>query len=130
MSEAKFTTNIKWGSKPPLSILLWNKKCFGSKLNTTVKWTRQLYVYVFFENCYLYLEKRFCNFLYDPICALLSFWERKQISFMLVCTHKLMRINLSINDQCSPVYGNQSIDLYLKLIDWFLYDVELWSLTG
>ena len=29
-----------------------------------------------------------------------------------------------------PIYRNQSIDLYCKSIDWFLYDEEHWSLMG
>ena len=33
-----------------------------------------------------------------------------------------------INDQCSPSYRNQSIDLQFKSIDWFLYDGEHKSL--
>ena len=35
-----------------------------------------------------------------------------------------------INDQCSTSKRNQSIDLYCKSIDWFLYDGEHWSLMG
>ena len=37
---------------------------------------------------------------------------------------------LMSNDQCSPSYRNQSVDLYCKSIDWFLYDEEDWSLMG
>ena len=33
-----------------------------------------------------------------------------------------------INNQCSPSYKNQSIDLYCKSVDWFLYDREHGSL--
>ena len=33
-----------------------------------------------------------------------------------------------INDQCSPSYRNQSIDLQYKSIDWFLYDGQHWLL--
>ena len=35
-----------------------------------------------------------------------------------------------INDQFFLSYRNQSIDLLCKLIDWFLYDGEHWSLIG
>ena len=35
-----------------------------------------------------------------------------------------------INDQCSPTFRNQSIDLQCKSIDWFLYDREHVPLMG
>ena len=38
--------------------------------------------------------------------------------------------HLHVNNQCFPSYRNQSIDLQSKLIDWFLYDGEHWSLIG
>ena len=34
------------------------------------------------------------------------------------------------NDRCSPSYRNQSNDLHCKIIDWFLYDREYWSIMG
>ena len=37
---------------------------------------------------------------------------------------------LPINDQRSPSYRNQSIDLESKSIDWFLYDGKHWPLMG
>ena len=35
-----------------------------------------------------------------------------------------------IKDQCSPSYKNQSIDLYCKSFDWFLYDGEHLVVNG
>ena len=35
-----------------------------------------------------------------------------------------------IDDQRSPSYRNQPIDLLYKLIDWFLFDGEHWTLMG
>ena len=31
-----------------------------------------------------------------------------------------------INDQCSPSYRNQSIDLHCESIGWFVYEGEYW----
>ena len=54
-----------------------------------------------------------------------------QSTFMLRYTlsTELFR-SLPINDQCSPSYRKQSIDLQCRSMDWFLYDGEQRSLMG
>ena len=54
-----------------------------------------------------------------------------QFTFMLHYTlsTELFR-SLSIDDQCSPSYRSQSIDLQCRSMVWFLYDGEHLSLMG
>ena len=54
------------------------------------------------------------------------------LHYLGIVTHtvRLSSVDLPINDQCSPSYRNQSIDLHCKSIDWFLHDGEHWSLMG
>ena len=66
----------------------------------------------FFENC-------------SVNCSLLRY---STVGYFYNVT--LLTITLTHNDQCSPSYRNQSIDLHCKSVDWFLYDEEHWSLMN
>ena len=51
-------------------------------------------------------------------------YRLRKINFRITNKSLHKKMKLSINDQCSPSYRNQSIDLLCKSIDWFLYDWE------
>ena len=56
--------------------------------------------------------------------------QQSNFLFVIFLT-SLIAFNIQpMNDQCSPSYRTQSIDLQFKSIDWFLYDGEHWSLMG